>query len=62
MLDTKRRLWACGENYEGEAGVGSIGGNVVTPTIVLSNVSQVSSTSRNVAAVQEQGRGSSTSS
>ncbi len=62
MLDTKMRLWACGENNEGEAGVGSIGGNVVTPTIVLTNVSQVSSTSRNVAAVQEQGRGSSTSS
>ncbi len=56
MLDTKKRLWACGENNDGEAGVGSIGGNVVTPTIVLSNVNQVSSTSRNVAAVQMTGR------
>ena len=52
MLDTDSRLWVCGENNEGEAGVGSIGGNVVSPTIVLTNVNQVSSTSRNVAAVQ----------
>jgi alpha-tubulin suppressor-like RCC1 family protein len=56
MLDTKKHLWACGENNDGEAGVGSIGGNVVTPTIVLSNVNQVSSTSRNVAALQTTGR------
>jgi alpha-tubulin suppressor-like RCC1 family protein len=52
MLDTSNQLWVCGENNDGEAGVGSIGGNVINPTVVLSNVSQVSSTSRNVAALQ----------
>jgi hypothetical protein len=52
MIDRNRRLWVCGENNDGEGDVGSIGGNVVTPTIVLTNVSQVSSTSRNVAALQ----------
>jgi alpha-tubulin suppressor-like RCC1 family protein len=52
MIDRSGQLWVCGENNDGEAGVGSIGGNVVNPTVVLSNVSQVSSTSRNVAALQ----------
>jgi alpha-tubulin suppressor-like RCC1 family protein len=50
-LDANGNLWACGDNKSGEAGVGYMGGNVVTPTEVLSGVSAVSSTSRNVSAV-----------
>jgi alpha-tubulin suppressor-like RCC1 family protein len=53
-VDSNRNLWVCGFNRGGEAGLGTKGGNIVTPTKVMSNVEAVSSTSRNVAALVEQ--------
>jgi alpha-tubulin suppressor-like RCC1 family protein len=52
-VDAKGNLWVCGYNRTGEAGLGTIGGSVVTPTEVMANVEGVSSASRNVAAVVE---------
>jgi alpha-tubulin suppressor-like RCC1 family protein len=52
-LDSNANLWACGFNRNGEAGLGTTGASVVTPAEVMSSVSAVSSTSRNVAAVVE---------
>jgi alpha-tubulin suppressor-like RCC1 family protein len=51
-IDSNGNLWACGDNETGEAGTGTMGGPIVTPTEILSGVTAVSSTSRNVVAVQ----------
>jgi alpha-tubulin suppressor-like RCC1 family protein len=50
-VDSNGNLWVCGYNRTGEAGLGSMGGSIVTPARVMSNVQAVSSTSRNVAAL-----------
>jgi len=50
-IDATSDLWACGSNRDGEIGVGVTGGEYSTAIEVLSGVTQVSSTSHNVAAL-----------
>jgi alpha-tubulin suppressor-like RCC1 family protein len=50
-IDSDGNLWVCGDNHNGEAGLGYVGGKVVPPTEILSGVSFASATSRNVLAL-----------
>ncbi len=50
-LDSSGNLWSCGANSEGEAGVGTESTDQVMPAKILSNVLDVSATSRNVLAL-----------
>ncbi len=51
LLGASGSLYSCGYNEDGDIGNGTTGAPVLTPTRVLSNVTAVSSTSRNVAAL-----------
>jgi alpha-tubulin suppressor-like RCC1 family protein len=48
-LDTSGRMYACGDNSDGQVGDGQTGKSVVTPTLVLSGVTQITSTAKEAA-------------
>jgi alpha-tubulin suppressor-like RCC1 family protein len=51
FIDSTGQLWDCGDNSKGELGNGTSGGYQTTPQVVLSGISQVTSTSHTVSAL-----------